>query len=55
MLSKIINDTRLAFWDGRADDGSPAPMGVYIVVVEAGSPGGEGPLRAKAAAVLVRK
>lgn len=50
-----VEATRLALWDGRADDDSPAPAGVYIVVVEAGWPGGKGPLRARAAAVLVRK
>jgi len=49
-----VEATRVAFWDGLADDGSPAPRGVYVVLLEGGFPAGE-PIRAKAAVVLVRR
>jgi hypothetical protein len=50
-----IEDTRRTLWDGRRDDGTDAPMGVYVLLVRAnGTASGEA-YTAKAPVVLVRR
>jgi hypothetical protein len=50
-----IEAARVTFWDGRDDDGARAPVGVYIVAVEASLVGRDKIITAKSPAVLIRR
>ncbi|MFH1219971.1 MAG: lamin tail domain-containing protein [Candidatus Eisenbacteria bacterium] len=51
----LIESARITFWDGRDDDGSKAPVGVYIVAAEARPAGSGDVYRAKSPVILVRR
>jgi hypothetical protein len=51
----FVEERRLTFWDGSADDGRAAPIGIYVVLLEARPLGGGQALRDKQAVVLVRR
>ncbi len=51
----VVEERRVTFWDGTVKDGRPAPVGVYIVLLEAVPVAGGRAFRAKAPVVLVRR
>jgi hypothetical protein len=42
-------------WDGRDNDGRKCPMGIYVILLEAGEVSGNGTIRAKATVALAGK
>ncbi len=49
-----VESSRVTFWDGKQDDGRKAPLGVYIVLLQARCASGES-LYSRSPVVLVRK
>jgi hypothetical protein len=50
-----VERTRHAFWDGLRDDGSKAPMGIYIIVLKAEVTASDVSYRARSPVVLLRR
>jgi hypothetical protein len=51
----IVEERRVTFWDGRVKNGRLAPIGVYIVLMEARPLGGGHVIHTKLPVVLVRR
>jgi hypothetical protein len=51
----LVEERRITFWDGTFKDGRPAPIGIYIVLLEAKPLGGGRTIHSKSAVVLVRR
>jgi hypothetical protein len=51
----LVEERRITFWDGRVKGGGLAPIGVYVLLLEAKPVNGGSTLRSKLPAVLVRK
>jgi len=51
----LVEDRRITFWDGSVKDGRPAPIGVYIVLLEASPVRGGKTIHSKMPVVLVRR
>ncbi len=51
----LVEERRITFWDGSVKDGRPAPIGVYIVLLEASPTGGGRTIHSKMPVVLVRR
>ena len=51
----LVEERRITFWDGSGKDGGLAPVGVYVLLLEAKPTAGGDMLRSKLPAVLVRK
>jgi hypothetical protein len=51
----LVEERRVTFWDGSLTRGSAAPVGVYIVLLEAEPQGGGPVLDSKAPVVLIRR
>lgn len=59
-IRSIINNGMLPatgsmVWDGKADDGRPCPMGIYLVLLEAKDYDGAGTIKAKATVAVAKK
>jgi hypothetical protein len=51
----LVEERRVTFWDGTLKDGRPAPIGVYVVLLEALPLNGGDTIHLRLPVVLVRK